>query len=88
MTSLISTLKHTLTQRLREHTPATLLIGLSGGVDSVVLLHALVGLRDEQAMELPPLAAMHINHGISQNAADWQAFCETLCNVWDVPFHC
>lgn len=88
MTPLLSTLKHTLTQRLREHTPATLLIGLSGGVDSVVLLHALVGLRDEQAMELPPLAAMHINHGISQNAADWQAFCETLCNVWDVPFHC
>ena len=61
MTPLLSTLKHTLTQRLREHTPATLLIGLSGGVDSVVLLHALVGLRDEQAMELPPLAAMHIN---------------------------
>ncbi len=86
MSSLLQTLKHALTQRLREHTPATLLIGLSGGIDSVVLLHALVTMRDEPTIDLPPLVAMHVNHGISKNAADWQAFCETLCALWDVAF--
>lgn len=86
MKPLLARLKQSLTQRFSEGTPESLLIGLSGGVDSVVLLHALVTLRDEQGMDLPPLMAMHVNHGISKNAADWQAFCETLCALWDVVF--
>ncbi|TPV62032.1 tRNA lysidine(34) synthetase TilS [Aestuariibacter sp. GS-14] len=86
MTSLLSSLKQSLTERLREHTPDALLIGLSGGVDSVVLLHALVTLRNQHLLQLPPLVAMHVNHGISANAAEWQTFCETLCTLWDVSF--
>jgi len=49
-----------------------ILIGLSGGVDSVVLLHAL-----SQAM--PGVRAAHIHHGLSPNADRWARFCRQLC---------
>ncbi len=37
------------------------LVGLSGGADSVALLHALAGLRRKFGFEL---AAAHLNHGL------------------------
>jgi len=52
-------------------------VGLSGGVDSVVLLHRL---RD-----LPGVSAIHVHHGLSPNAARWAAFCRRLCKRLDVP---
>jgi len=55
-------------------------VGLSGGVDSVVLLHSLV------AANLPePIVAVHIHHGLSDNADDWLTHCQTLCYELDVP---
>ena len=57
--------------------------GLSGGVDSVVLLHVL------QALALVcgyRLSAIHVNHGLSPNAGDWQRFCSALCLEWKIPF--
>ena len=54
------------------------LVGLSGGVDSVVLLHALV----EQGVHV---RAAHIHHGISPNADRWAAFCRRLCKRLGVP---
>jgi tRNA(Ile)-lysidine synthase len=54
------------------------LVGLSGGVDSVVLLHAL-------AQEGLALRAAHVNHGLSPNAARWAAFCRRLCKRLDIP---
>lgn len=51
-------------------------IGLSGGIDSVVLLH----LFHEIAQHKPiKLSAIHVNHGISQNANMWTNFCQELC---------
>lgn len=58
-------------------------VGLSGGVDSVVLLQVLSVLRGEHALQL---SARHVNHGLSVNADRWQAFCETLCARWAIPF--
>mgnify|MGYP000037581016 CR=1 FL=1 len=58
-------------------------IALSGGMDSVVLLHALVQLRTEVPIVL---SAIHVNHGISVNAADWVAFCEKTCLELNVSF--
>lgn len=53
-------------------------VGLSGGVDSVVLLHAL--------RRVPvPLSAIHVHHGLSPNADAWQRHCEELCARWSVP---
>lgn len=56
-------------------------VGFSGGLDSTVLLHALVQL------ELPVrLHALHINHQLSPHADDWQAQCARLCAQWGVDF--
>lgn len=57
-------------------------IGFSGGLDSTVLLHALVQLQ------LPvQLRALHINHQISSNADAWQTQCANFCAQYSIPFH-
>jgi tRNA(Ile)-lysidine synthase len=55
-----------------------ILVGLSGGVDSVVLLHALAAKR-------PDVRAAHIHHGLSPNAGRWVRFCRALCKRLGVP---
>lgn len=68
-------------QRLETHLPVKRwLVGFSGGLDSTVLLSALVAARPAQ-----PVLAIHVNHSLSGNAAEWQSHCETLCREWGVP---
>ncbi|MBI4757045.1 MAG: tRNA lysidine(34) synthetase TilS [Betaproteobacteria bacterium] len=57
-------------------------VALSGGLDSVALLHALT--RTPWPFKLH-LGALHINHGLSPNAGDWEIFCADLCRAWNVP---
>jgi len=56
--------------------------GLSGGVDSVVLLHWLRALAPRQGYRL---SAVHVHHGLSPNADAWARFCRKLCRAWGVP---
>ena len=58
-------------------------VGLSGGMDSVVLLHLLHGLAPQLGCKL---SAIHVNHGLSPNAGDWQRFCTAFCLELGVPF--
>ena len=53
-------------------------VGLSGGVDSVVLLDVLGRMRKDLRLAL---SAVHVNHQISAHALDWEAFCKTLCQA-------
>ena len=58
-------------------------VALSGGVDSTVLLHTLVELRD--AGFVRSLSAVHVHHGLSTNADFWAEHCRTQCQQWSVP---
>jgi tRNA(Ile)-lysidine synthase len=55
---------------------ARLALALSGGLDSVSLLHALLALRDTYPFSL---RAVHVHHGLSSNANHWADFCARLC---------
>jgi len=54
-------------------------VGLSGGVDSVVLLDALL---EGGAVSI---TAVHVHHGLSPNADAWADFCRDFCKARDVP---
>ncbi|MCC6077067.1 tRNA lysidine(34) synthetase TilS [Pseudomonas sp. GCM10022188] len=52
-------------------------VAFSGGLDSAVLLHLLARLRDAHA--LPPIAAIHIHHGLQAVADSWVGLCRAQC---------
>ena len=59
------------------------LIGLSGGPDSVALTHALVELTPKLGIEL---IAAHLHHGLRAEADDDEAFCRELADALHLPF--
>ena len=61
---------------------AAVCVALSGGVDSVVLLHALQRRATEFGLRV---SAMHVNHGLSTNACTWERSCRALCARLQVP---
>lgn len=70
---------------LREPAAARRLrVALSGGLDSVVLLHALHALRQAGAL-CADLDAIHIHHGLSPDADAWERHCARLCQAIGVP---
>lgn len=60
-------------------------IAYSGGVDSHVLLYLCTQLRKEHPFQFN---VIHINHGLSQNAANWSQHCAAVCHEFDMPFIC
>lgn len=59
------------------------LVGVSGGADSVCMLHLLMRMQKEIPFRL---AAAHVNHGLRAEAGGDAAFVESLCKRWEVPF--
>ena len=53
-------------------------VAFSGGLDSTVLLHLLAGLAQREP--LPPLRAIHIQHGLQAAAEAWPAHCQQVCD--------
>ncbi|NVK53976.1 MAG: tRNA lysidine(34) synthetase TilS [Alteromonadaceae bacterium] len=87
MDTICHQLKSVLSLLKAGQQPESLVVGLSGGVDSVVLLHALVSVRHHASDNIKGLRAVYVNHGISANAMRWQTFCEQYCEQLDVPFY-
>ncbi len=61
---------------------ARLCVGLSGGVDSVVLLDLLLAIAPRHQWQV---SAMHVNHQLSPHATQWARFCRRLCRERGVP---
>ena len=60
------------------------LVALSGGVDSVVLLHMICQLREELSLGVE---AFHLNHGLRTEAIDDENYCKTLCDKLGVKLY-
>ncbi|MDG6882039.1 tRNA(Ile)-lysidine synthase [Phocoenobacter uteri] len=56
-----------------------LLVALSGGVDSVVLLDLLCKTYNKST-----LRAIYVHHGLSKNADSWADFCQQLCDQYGI----
>ena len=52
-------------------------VGLSGGLDSVVLLDLFCRVRERFGWQVQ---ALHVHHGLSPNADGWAAFCRRLAS--------
>ncbi|MDO5055163.1 MAG: tRNA lysidine(34) synthetase TilS [Pasteurella oralis] len=71
--------------QIDQHTPDQnqFLIGFSGGLDSTALLLLLAKLRKNRPHL--QLRAIHIHHGLSQNANYWAQHCQQICEQLQVP---
>lgn len=71
--------KHNLFQKGEE-----LVVGVSGGADSVMLLHYLYTKQPEYAYTIK---VAHINHGVREQANEDAEYVKALCEKWSLPFY-
>ncbi|SFR50456.1 tRNA lysidine(34) synthetase TilS [Thiomicrospira sp. ALE5] len=58
-------------------------VAWSGGLDSTVLLHALQQFTQSKSLPIK-LSSIHVNHGLSPLALEWQQHCEQLAQRWGI----
>lgn len=70
-------------------------VALSGGADSMALAHALVLLKQAAASEPEwawlqsiSIRAVHVHHGLSDQADTWQRHVTRYCELWQLPLRC
>ncbi|GAA0299030.1 hypothetical protein GCM10009128_17400 [Psychrosphaera haliotis] len=66
-------------------TQPSIVVALSGGLDSMVMLRLMLELRYQYQVSF---SAIHINHGLSENADDWQSFVTQYCQINDIELSC
>jgi len=59
-------------------------LGISGGADSICLLFVLLSLQQQLGIHLH---VVHVNHGLRPDAGEDAAYVETLCRENGIPFH-
>ncbi|RLQ22765.1 tRNA lysidine(34) synthetase TilS [Seongchinamella sediminis] len=80
-------IRHTLLdEALADHLQAPhWYVAFSGGVDSTALLQ-LLNQWCRAHKDAPPLSAVHVNHGIQDQATEWENHCAWICRFLNVPF--
>jgi len=68
----------------KDNANLEVLLGLSGGLDSCVLLHLLAQMQTQLHFKLK---AIHIHHGLSSSADGWLDFCKEKCKLLDIEFY-
>lgn len=61
-------------------------LGLSGGMDSVVLLDLLADCQNKGLLKPNQLLACYIDHQLQSQSGEWRAFCKTLCENYQIRF--
>lgn len=76
-------LQHGLLAQGKLQAEHKLVLALSGGLDSMVLLDLLAKAQPQLGFMLE---AVYINHGLSDNAAAWSEFCQQQCQARQIKF--
>jgi tRNA(Ile)-lysidine synthase len=63
--------------------PQRVAVAVSGGRDSMALLHCLARAGRGSGVEV---GALHVHHSLMAEADEWAAFVERTCERWRVPF--
>jgi len=78
----VASLRQVLQEQLSVEENAAVFLAFSGGLDSHVLLHAL----SELASDFPfKLTAVHIDHSLQLQSADWANHCQAVSDGLSVP---
>ncbi len=82
---IINRIRATITKHSMLSAGETVLIGLSGGPDSVTLLHALTTLRPHYHLDVH---ALYVDHGLRPGETDREIeFCGDVSRQHGIPFH-
>lgn len=65
--------------------PSRYVIAFSGGLDSTVLLHALVSLREQLGI---PMVTIHVDHGLHEDSGAWSEHCNSVATELGVDYLC
>ncbi|WP_255554781.1 tRNA lysidine(34) synthetase TilS [Moritella sp. 24] len=79
---LFSTFQHSLHSLTTK--PLQIVLAYSGGLDSHVLLHLMA--RYQQLYPQHDYLAVHVHHGLSDNADDWLVHCEQTAKALNINF--
>jgi tRNA(Ile)-lysidine synthase len=79
-----------LTNNIREHrlfdAGDKVLVAVSGGIDSVVLLHALWQMKRKGELNVL-LYVVHVDHGLREESGEDARFVQELAEKWGLPCH-
>jgi len=78
--STIENIEEILKHQIQVHQIKKICVSLSGGVDSIVLLHALNQVLGEGFS----IRAIHINHNLNKGSQSWANFCKKLCDQMQI----
>lgn len=76
---------NTLKNYLVKYPETPIVVAYSGGIDSQVLLHAVSKLEQNKTVT-NRILAIHVNHGLSPLAEQWQNFCKQQCQQLSIEF--
>jgi len=79
----VDLIQHAVDECLAQVQHAVVVVGYSGGLDSSVLLHACSQSKWLEKNKLE-IQAIHVNHGLNQQADQWQQHCQQICNQFGI----
>lgn len=81
---MIETFEQILAENNILHPQTHIVVGVSGGVDSVVLLHLLQTIDEKKR---PRISIAHVNHQLRDEANDEEEFVRELASTYTLPFY-